>query len=290
MSSLDSLIDIPPICSNDKWKTGEYNLSHHYSSINLSTIRHIDELITERRDNPSLRDKNYLTGDFLIYYTENNLPKLAITRVTHNPLFQTEKIAQLSEDFMFSSIWHGLPLPYEKWFWQQRKLKKALTDPQTTIIDLTKIHHTYTEGMVDYLCINPKNKTAYFRNFYNYEPEQRTPIVHEHPLQVHYKQQGTHCDYDTYSFSDEDTKLLHRLFGSPDSFNQNMDSLAHTDILYLKIQLISIKDVITYTKNNAIGHFLALKPLSQYSDINCMNGSHQILTHNYIRAQPKKVE
>ncbi len=85
MPSLNSYIDIPPLCSNDRWKTEEYNLSDHYSSIDLTTVRHIDELITERRNNPSLCDKSYLAGDFLIYYTENNLPKLAITRINHNP-------------------------------------------------------------------------------------------------------------------------------------------------------------------------------------------------------------
>lgn len=112
--------------------------------------------------------------------------------------------------------------------------------------------------------------------------------MHEHPLQVHYKQQGIHCDYDTGTFSDEDTKFLHRLFGSGDSFDLNMEALGNAGILYLKIQLMSLKNVITWGQRSAYGHFLSVEPLKNYADINCMNGSLQILGHNHIRAMPKK--
>ncbi len=292
MPSLDSLIDIPPLATQkEKLKDSEYFFAAHCQQIDISTVCHVDELVTQRSQNPLLHDKNYTTGDFFIYFVENNLPKLAITRITHNPLFQTDCIKKISEDFQFKSVWHGLKI-------KEDALQKALIDPQTTIIDLYTIRQTYSEGMYDYLCINPQNKTSYFRNFRSYEPERRnptshietspgSPYKHETP---HYQQQGTHIDYDHCPFSKEDTKLLYRLFGPEELFNQNIDPLVKADISYLKIMFMSIKNVMKYCSENALGHFVTLRSFKNYSDINGKTGSYELLLNNHIRGQPNLIQ
>ncbi len=60
------------------------NLGECLSQLQPGTIRHVDELVTERRTNEELRNLWFYTADGELYFMDNDKPKLAMTREADN--------------------------------------------------------------------------------------------------------------------------------------------------------------------------------------------------------------
>ncbi len=70
--TIDTLVTIPG------------NLRDAYKLAVPGTLRHVDELITERRTNKELRNLWFYTADGELYFMDNDKPKLAMTREADN--------------------------------------------------------------------------------------------------------------------------------------------------------------------------------------------------------------
>ena len=76
--TLDTIVNIPG------------NLKDAYNAAVPGTLRHVDELMNERRTNPTtpegdnLRNQWFYTGDGVLYFMGGKTPKLAMTRETDN--------------------------------------------------------------------------------------------------------------------------------------------------------------------------------------------------------------
>ena len=72
MTTLDTLVNIPG------------NLKTAYTAAVPGTLRHVDELMTERRTDNSLGSLWFYTADGELYFMDNGKPKLAMTREADN--------------------------------------------------------------------------------------------------------------------------------------------------------------------------------------------------------------
>ena len=121
------------------------NLQSAYFQAKASTILHVDELMAERRLNLSLRDLWFYTADGMIYFLNQGIPMLAITRQKDNPLFQRSAIKEYCSQLL--SIGNYYPTAEET--------SAAIYSPDTVCIDLTQIKLCGTKGVPwDYLTIN----------------------------------------------------------------------------------------------------------------------------------------
>ena len=78
------------------------NLRDAYRHLQPGTMLHADQLMKERRLNPitstgeDLRDQWFYTADGAIYFIDNGVPTLALTREAHNPVLQNIDLLPLS--------------------------------------------------------------------------------------------------------------------------------------------------------------------------------------------------
>ena len=60
------------------------NLKDAYKQVQPGTLRHVDELMNERRTNAELRTQWFYTGDGVFYFMNEKTPQLAMTREADN--------------------------------------------------------------------------------------------------------------------------------------------------------------------------------------------------------------
>ncbi len=115
MTTLDTLVNIPG------------NLKTVYTAAVPGTLRHVDELMTERRTNPSLRSLWFYTADAELYFMDNGRPKLAMTREADNLVLRhiDDAFAQLTST--------GNYVP------PQTEAEEAITASTTEVFDLSEL-------------------------------------------------------------------------------------------------------------------------------------------------------
>ena len=109
------------------------NLKDAYTSAVPGTLRHVDELMNERRTHPvtpegnNLRDLWFYTGDGLLYFMERQTPKLAITREPDNLVLRhmDDAFTQLTT----TGNYHP----------DIQEVDTAIKSASTLVVDLTKL-------------------------------------------------------------------------------------------------------------------------------------------------------
>ena len=76
------------LTDGNKLENIEGDLRDAYKQIVPSTMRHVDELMAERRTNSSLRNLGFYTADGEVYSLDNGVPTLRITRGSVNPVLK----------------------------------------------------------------------------------------------------------------------------------------------------------------------------------------------------------
>ena len=133
------------------------NLRDMYRYFDPESILHVDQLMNERRTNPvtpdgNLREQSFQTADGQIYFLQgkNNVPTLAITRGSFNPLFQDSKIDEYCKEMAGvvakSRDSRYYPTPDET--------LRALHAEDTVVVDLTKLRLQGNNAEFIYLAID----------------------------------------------------------------------------------------------------------------------------------------
>ncbi|GEM_PF-6842022 len=107
------------------------NLKDAYAASN--SVMCLDKITTKRRVYPVLREVELYAGDGVICYLEGRRPKLALTRLSSNPVFQNvdDAFAQLTTTGLYRV--------------DDNTLRRALDDRDTVSIDLNRILLNYRD-------------------------------------------------------------------------------------------------------------------------------------------------
>ena len=134
-------------------------LAEVYKLLRPKSIRHVDELMTERRTNEKLCGQWFYTADGEVYSLqgEDRTPTLAITRGSSNPLLQDSTINRYCRELLQNKNYR--PTPDET--------LRALHAQDTVLVDLTKLRLRIVDEEFSYLAIDIKKHTTL-------NPEERT--------------------------------------------------------------------------------------------------------------------
>ncbi len=106
-------------------------LLNGYQDLLLQTdisLCHADQLMDQRRNKPDLCDQRIYAADGMIYFVENRIPKLAITRRENNPILLN--IERAIEELAGRGSYRPSP----------RDVNLALSEKDTLFIDLTEVN------------------------------------------------------------------------------------------------------------------------------------------------------
>ena len=189
-----------------KLETVVGTLAEAYKSLRPGSILHVDEFMKERRTNEELRDQCFYAADGLVYSLqgEKKVPTLAITRASSNPLFQYSKIDEYCQQLLRDQNYR--PTPDET--------QRALSAPDTVLVDLTKLRLQVCNGEFSYLAIDTRK--------YN-------------------------------KLNQEEQKLAQRVFGKGQDFGLTMEMLADTGIRETRMYVLSPNYVLRDAKENSLG-------------------------------------
>lgn len=125
-----------------------------YEELVPGTFKHADELTNERRTNLKLRNYSFWTADGAVYFMDNGIPTLRITREATNPVLKNigvafNKLANTSNYFVSSADFAAV---------------KAASD--TVVIDLTQLElqEHITEKEWRYLIIDSSRKISEYNH------------------------------------------------------------------------------------------------------------------------------
>ena len=132
-------------------ETVEGRLASAYRLLRPETILHVDELTKERRTNSvtpdgNLRNQWFYTADGEVYSLqgEKNIPTLAITRGSSNPLFQDSTIDVYCQQLLENNNYRPTP----------EETERVLHAEDTVVIDLTRLTLQKGDKESSYLAID----------------------------------------------------------------------------------------------------------------------------------------
>ncbi|MEK6938980.1 MAG: hypothetical protein AABX04_08130 [Nanoarchaeota archaeon] len=131
------------------------NLRDAYKQAVPGTLKHVDELMRERRDDASLRDLWFYTADGEVYSMYNGTPTLRITRKAVNPVLNNidDAFIQLTTQ--------------ENYFVTPEDFAAVKAANDTVTIDLTKLELSGKEKEWRYLAVDTSKDIG------DYNPEQQ---------------------------------------------------------------------------------------------------------------------
>ena len=116
------------------------NLKVAYDELRRGTMRHVDQLMTERRTNKRLRGLSFYTADGFIYFVDGETVKLAITREQNN-IFLSHLDYVIVQN------------PLDDFCPHRDLVRKALDARTTEVFDLSKLELDYRDRENSFLYI-----------------------------------------------------------------------------------------------------------------------------------------
>ncbi len=186
-------------------------LAEVYKLLKPESILHVDELMKERRLHPvtldgNLRDRCFYTADGIVYSLQGKkkTPTLAMTRARFNPLFQDSTFDEYCQQLLRDRNYRPTT----------KETKRALSAPDTVVVDLTKLRLQRNDAEYRHFAIDPQN--------YNL-------------------------------LNPEEKKLAQRVYGQDDDFVQTMETLAKAGISETRVYILDPDYVRIHATENSFG-------------------------------------
>ncbi len=122
------------------------NLQTAHNASVPGTLRHVDQLMTERQTNFSLRSLGFYTPDGNLYFMDGEIPKLAMTREADNLVLRHLNDEVNSSYNQLTETGNFFPDP--------REAEQAIKASATEVFDLTQLQLKKHDAEFSYLAIS----------------------------------------------------------------------------------------------------------------------------------------